>query len=170
MMRTRFGYCFQSPLGSEYPPIVREHRLTAGVPVTVMGAAGPITALPILQEHGDIASLGFRFANVAYSCDLKNLPPGSAQALTDLDVWIVDALRDRSHPSHFSVADALWWIERLKPRRAILTNLHADLDYGALRSKLPPGVEPAYDGISFTAVASSPSNRPLHQAKSDYIP
>ena len=72
-----------------------------------------------------------------------------------VEVWIVDALRDRPHPTHFSVADALSWIARLEPRRAILTNLHADLDYETLRQKLPPHVEPAYDGISF-AIEESP--------------
>jgi phosphoribosyl 1,2-cyclic phosphate phosphodiesterase len=149
-MHTRFGYCFKSPPGSEYPPIVREHRLVAGAPVTIAGQGGSITALPVLQEHGDIASLGFRFANVAYSADIGGLPAVSAKALAGLDVWIVDALRERSHPSHFSVADALTWIERLKPRRAILTNLHAELDYEVLRVKLPPHVEPAFDGMSFT--------------------
>jgi phosphoribosyl 1,2-cyclic phosphate phosphodiesterase len=149
MMRTRFGYCFQSPPGSEYPPIVREHRLAASQPVTIGGPGGPITALPFLQEHGDIDSLGFRFGGVAYSADIGGLPPQSARALEGLDVWIVDALRDRPHPSHFSLADALAWIEQLRPRRAILTNLHADLDYEVLRGKLPPHVEPAYDGMSF---------------------
>jgi len=149
MMRTRFAYCFRSPPGSEYPPIVREHPLAAGQPVTVGGPGGPITALPFLQEHGDIDSLGFRFGDVAYSADLSGLPPQSAAALEDLDVWIVDALRETPHPSHFCLKDALDWIERLRPRRAILTNLHADLDYEALRRKLPPHVEPAYDGMSF---------------------
>jgi phosphoribosyl 1,2-cyclic phosphate phosphodiesterase len=149
LMRTRFGYCFQSPPGSEYPPIVREHRLAAGQPVTIRGPGGPIMALPFLQEHGDIDSLGFRFGGVAYSADIGGLPPQSARALEGLDVWIVDALRDRPHPSHFSLADALAWIEQLRPRRAILTNLHADLDYEVLRGKLPPHVEPAYDGMSF---------------------
>jgi phosphoribosyl 1,2-cyclic phosphate phosphodiesterase len=148
-MRLRFGYCFKSPPGSEYPPIVREHRLTAGRPVTVAGQGGPLTVLPILQEHGDTTSLGFRFGGVAYSCDLSGLPPASAAALADLDVWIVDALRYRPHPSHFSVADALASIERIKPRRAILTNLHAELDYEVLRGKLPPHVEPAFDGMAF---------------------
>ena len=151
VMRARFGYCFQSPPGSDYPPIVRERTLLAGHPVTVEGKGGPITALPILQAHGDIASLGFRFGNVGYSCDLRGMPPESAAALAGLDVWIVDALRYRPHPSHFSLADALGWIERLKPRRAILTNLHADLDYDVLRKELPPNVEPAFDGMSFSA-------------------
>ncbi len=78
------------------------------------------------------------------------MPAESIAALADLDVWIVDALRYRPHPSHFSLDDALAWIERLKPRRAILTNLHADLDYEVLRGKLPAHVVPAFDGMSVT--------------------
>jgi phosphoribosyl 1,2-cyclic phosphate phosphodiesterase len=154
MMRTRFRYCFQSPPGSEYPPIVTEHRLTAGTAVTVTGTGGSITVLPVLQDHGDITSLGFRFGGLAYSCDVSAVPPASLAALAGLDVWIVDALRYRPHPSHFSVADALQWIERLRPRRAILTNLHADLDYEGLRGKLPVHVTPAFDGMTL-AVAEA---------------
>ena len=112
------------------------------------GQGGDRTALPILQQHGDIASLGFRVGGFAYSCDLSGLPAESAAALGGLDVWVLDALRYSPHPSHFSVADALGWIGRLKPRRAILTNLHADLDYDTLRRELPPHVEPAYDGLA----------------------
>jgi phosphoribosyl 1,2-cyclic phosphate phosphodiesterase len=72
-LRARFGYCFQStgfhsPLGMEYPAIVTEHRLEPGKSLTVNGEGGPIAILPILQEHGDIASLGFRVGAVAYSC------------------------------------------------------------------------------------------------------
>ena len=147
-MRGRFGYCFQSPPGSEYPPIVSEHRLVPGQGVTVHGEGGAITALPVLQEHGDIPSLGFRFGGLAYSCDLSNLPPDSVAALAGVEVWIVDALRYWPHPSHFSVDDALAWIERIRPGRAILTNLHSDLDYDALRTKLPSNVEPAFDGLT----------------------
>ncbi len=148
-MRDRFGYCFETPPGSEYPPILRAHTLTPGQPIRVQGQGGAIAALPIRQEHGDIASFGFRFGNLAYSCDLSDIPPESVAALSALEVWIVDALRYRPHPSHFSLADALGWIERLKPRRAILTNLHADLDYQELRGKLPANVEPAFDGMAF---------------------
>jgi phosphoribosyl 1,2-cyclic phosphate phosphodiesterase len=148
LMHQRFGYCFKAPPGSEYPPIVREHRLAAGKRLLIAGQGGTITALPLLQVHGEIPSYGFRFGRLAYSCDLSMLPPESAAALTDLDTWIVDALRYRPHPSHFSVDDALAWIERIKPRRAILTNLHADLDYEVLKSTLPPHVEPGFDGIS----------------------
>jgi len=148
VMRERFAYCFESPPGSEYPPILRAHDLKAGRPVTIAGEGGPITALPFRQEHGDIPSLGFRFGNLAYSCDLSGLHAESVNALAGLEVWIVDALRYRPHPSHFCLADTLSWIERLKPRRAILTNMHADLDYEALRKELPPYVEPAFDGMS----------------------
>ena len=143
-MHERFDYAFKSPPGSEYPPILTERRLAAGEPITIVGKGGPIAGLPIRQEHGPITSYGFRFGDLAYSCDLSSLPPESAAALGGLDVWIVDALRYRPHPSHFSLDDALQWIARLKPRRAILTNLHADLDYDVLRAKLPPNVEPAY--------------------------
>jgi len=149
-LRAKFGYCFAAPPGSEYPPILTEHRLTAGTPVVIGGEGGPIAALPFLQEHGEIRSLGFRFGNLAYSCDLSGIPPQSLPTLADLDVWILDALRYRPHQSHFSLDDALRWIERLKPRRAILTNLHSDLDYEVLRGKLPVHVVPAFDGMSFS--------------------
>jgi phosphoribosyl 1,2-cyclic phosphate phosphodiesterase len=147
-MHERFGYCFRSSPGSEYPPIVAEHRMAAGRLVVIGGEGGPITALPVLQEHGDIASLGFRFGALAYSCDLSGLPDASVAALDGIAVWIVDALRYRPHPSHFSVDDALGWIERIQPSRAILTNLHSDLDYDELRMRLPPHVEPAFDGMT----------------------
>lgn len=147
-VRTRFAYCFETPAGSEYPPTVAAHPLVPGKVLTVAGPGGDIVVLPILQHHGEITSLGFRFGGFAYSCDLKDLPAESAAALVDLDVWVVDALRYQPHPSHFSLGDALGWIERLKPKRAILTNLHTDLDYAALRQQLPAHVEPAYDGLS----------------------
>jgi phosphoribosyl 1,2-cyclic phosphate phosphodiesterase len=151
IMRARFSYCFASPPGSEYPPIVSEHRLTAGHAVRIEGQGGAVEALPVLQEHGDIPSLGFRFGNVAYSADIKALPAASLAAMAGLDVWIVDALRLAPHPSHMNLDEALDWIGRVKPKRAILTNLHADLDYAALRARLPAHVEPAYDGMRFEA-------------------
>lgn len=152
-MHSRFGYCFMTPPDSSYPPIVTEHRLTPGEPVTVHGQGGPIKVLPILQGHGDIPSLGFRFGNVAYSADVKNLPDASVAALEGLDVWIVDALRKHPHPSHFNLDEAVEWIARIKPKRAILTDLHTDMDYATLRATLPAHIEPAYDGMSFNTSA-----------------
>jgi len=148
-MHARFGYCFMTPPGSEYPPIATEKRMVPGHSVTIEGQGGPVEALPILQDHGDIPSLGFRFGNVAYSADIKRLPPESVVALSGLNVWIVDALRKTPHPSHFDLDEALDWIARIKPKRAILTNLHTDMDYAALKAHLPPMVEPAYDQMRF---------------------
>jgi phosphoribosyl 1,2-cyclic phosphate phosphodiesterase len=140
-----FSYCFYAPPGSLYPPILKEHRLTAGEPVTITGAAGPLTAVPFEQIHGDIRSLGFRFADAAYSSDLNALPRESHAWVEHLDLWILDALRYRSHASHLSVADALELIARFSPKRAVLTNMHLDLDHATLAAELPPHVEPAHD-------------------------
>jgi phosphoribosyl 1,2-cyclic phosphate phosphodiesterase len=144
-----FGYCFETPPNSGYPPILNAHQLSVGRPVTIEGPGGPITALPVTQGHGEIASLGFRFGHVAYSADIKTLPPETEAALAGLDCWIVDALRYEPHYSHFNVEEALGWIARIKPARAILINMHSDLDYEVLRGKLPAGVEPGFDGLSF---------------------
>jgi phosphoribosyl 1,2-cyclic phosphate phosphodiesterase len=146
-LHTRFAYCFETPAGSSYPPILREHRLEPGTPVEIDGPGGAVAVLPVKQRHGDIQSLGFRIGPLAYSCDLNGLPDESAAAFTGLDVWIVDALRHTPHPSHWMLSETLDWIGRLKPRRAILTNMHVDLDYEVLRQTLPPGVEPGFDGM-----------------------
>jgi phosphoribosyl 1,2-cyclic phosphate phosphodiesterase len=146
-LHARFGYCFMTPPGSEYPPILNEHRLVPGERVRITGLGGAIDALPVLQNHGDMPSLGFRFGNVAYSADIKSLAEESMAALAGLDVWIVDALRKAPHPSHFNLDEALEWIARVNPKRAILTNLHSDMDYADLRASLPSGVEPGYDGM-----------------------
>ena len=146
-VRGKFDYIFRTPDGSQYPPLLREHRLTPGEKVALDGPGGPVGALPILFRHGDIDALGFRFDNCAYSPDVSDIPPESAAMLEGLDVWIIDALRYRRHPSHLTVAEALGWIERLKPQRAILTNLHTDLDYATLKRELPAHVTPAFDGM-----------------------
>lgn len=96
-----------------------------------------------------MTSLGFRIGDIAYSPDISGLPEASIPLLQALDVWIIDALRPMPHPSHFNVRQALEWIERLRPRRAILTHLTAELDYETLRRELPDNVEPAFDGMAF---------------------
>ncbi len=146
-LHAKFGYCFATPPGSDYPPIVTEHRIAAGTPVTIEGEGGAITAEPYSQFHGTGTTLGFRFGAFAYSCDVSAIPDETVRHLQNLDVWILDALRYKPHPSHFSVDEALAWIERIKPRRAVLTNLHTDLDYETLRRILPHNVEPAFDNM-----------------------
>jgi phosphoribosyl 1,2-cyclic phosphate phosphodiesterase len=149
ILQRPFDYCFQTPEGSAYPPIVKAHTIRSLEAVTIEGPGGAVSAMPFRQHHGDIDSLGFRFGNLAYSSDLHDIPEESLPMLENLDLWIVDALRYSHHPSHFSVEQALAWIERLQPKRAILTHLHIDLDYETLRRELPANVEPAYDGMRF---------------------
>lgn len=146
-LERRFDYCFQQPPGSAYPAILRGHDIEAGRPFGVSGPGGLIDFMPILQDHGDISSLGFRFGNIAYSPDVGGLPEASLRLLEGLDLWIVDALRPTPHPSHFSVGQTLEWIERLKVKRAILTHMTIELDYETLRRQLPAHVEPGYDGM-----------------------
>ena len=145
-----FSYCLKTAPGGDYPPILRLHRIRPDEPLTLDGPGGPIEVTPFRQLHGGSTSLGLRFGTLAYSCDVSDIPPESASVLTGLDVWIVDALRYEPHPSHLSVDQALAWIKRLAPQRAILTHMHNDLDYAMLRSRLPSHVEPAYDGMRIT--------------------
>jgi phosphoribosyl 1,2-cyclic phosphate phosphodiesterase len=150
LLFNRFGYCFATPAGSSYPPILEAHLLTPGRPVIVDGDGGAVSAMPYRMVHGDIDALGFRFGSVAYAPDVSLMPETAFDVLQDLDVLIIDALRHTPHPTHFSVSEALEVVERVKPKRAVLTNLHTDLDYEALRRELPAGVEPAYDGMEIT--------------------
>ncbi len=146
-VRGKFGYVFETPAGSSYPPIAEERRLQAGVAVELAGPGGAIRALPFDLEHGDISALGYRIGALAYTPDLSRVPEASLPFLEDLDVWVIDALRYTPHPSHLSLAEALALIERLRPKRAVLTNLHTDLDYAKLAAELPPHIEPAFDGM-----------------------
>lgn len=145
---SRFSYCFIQKEGSGYLPILNESLINDESIIRIDGLNSYIDVQPIPQLHGDITSLGFRIGGLAYSPDISNIPKGSIAYLENLDVWIVDALRYSDHPSHFSVKMALDWIERLKPKRAILTHMTSDLDYETLKNKLPNSVEPAYDGMT----------------------
>ncbi|MEE8439562.1 MAG: MBL fold metallo-hydrolase [Micropepsaceae bacterium] len=148
-LHQQFGYCFTTPDGSEYPPIINAHEIPEPFePFGIDGAGGALPILPIVQTHGRIRSLGFRFGPLAYSSDVNVLDDKALEALQGVECWIVDALRYRAHPSHANVETALSWIARVRPKRAILTNLHNDLDFETLCQELPPGVEPAYDGMS----------------------
>jgi phosphoribosyl 1,2-cyclic phosphate phosphodiesterase len=148
VVKEAFSYMFETPPGSGYPPIATDIRLAAERPVRLEGAGGAIEATPFDLDHGEINALGFRVGGLAYTPDVKRIPKASRPFLEDLDVWVIDALRYRPHPSHFSLDDALAEIETMRPRRAVLTNLHTDLDYETLRKHLPAHVAPAYDGMT----------------------
>ena len=147
---TRFSYCFVSPPGSDYPPILDRHSIEAGDTKTIEGKGGAVTLSAFILRHGNIPALGYRIGDAVYTPDVSDVPPESWPHLENLEVWIIDGLRYAGHPSHFSISDALSWIERFKPRRAVITNMHADLDYEVIRQSLPPNVIPAYDGMRLT--------------------
>jgi len=140
----RFGYVFTGKLG--YPPICTPEALPPlGESWAIDGQGGPVPVTTFDQAHGPIRSVGYRIGDVAYSSDISDLPESSFAALEGLKVWIVDCLRHAPHPTHAHLNKTLAWIARVKPERAILTNMHQELDYEALRQILPAGVEPAYD-------------------------
>lgn len=144
----RFGYVFETEGG--YPAICDKVAIPPhGAHWTVEGPSGPIPVRTFDQDHGGVRSVGYRFGGVAYSSDVVGLDDAAFAALEGLDVWIVDCLRRRPHPTHAHLDRALEWIARAKPKRAILTNMHIDLDFATLLRELPPGVEPAYDGLTF---------------------
>ena len=149
----RFSYCFVAPRGSDYPPILTHHPIEARESRTIAGKGGSLALTAFVLQHGNIPALGYRIADAAYTPDVSDIPRASWPALENLDLWIIDGLRYTGHPSHFSINDALSWIDRFKPRRAVITNMHADLDYEVLRQSLPRNVIPAYDGMRLTLEA-----------------
>lgn len=158
ILLARFAYCFHTPAGSDYPPILTAHTVPKAGKLSINGAGGPIQFETFRLEHGNIDVLGLRFAGLAYTPDLSAIPPESDSALAGLNCWIIDALRETTHPSHFSLGEALAAIARFAPRRAILTDLHTDLDYGRLCRDLPDRIEPAYDGMTIDLPEETTTN------------
>ena len=144
-LQARFGYVFDQPEGSPYPPILDLHIIDG--PVTVTGAGGALTFQPFAARHGHIDALGFRIGPMAYLPDAAEIPEESWPLLEGLDTWVVDALRRRPHPTHAHLARTLEWIARARPRHAVLTNMHNDLDHGAVAAETPAHVTPAHDGM-----------------------
>ena len=113
---------------------------------------GDLEIVPLPLPHGQMMTTGYLFVQngqkrLAYLSDCKEIPAEAVARVRGVDVVVLDALRYTPHPSHAHVGQTLEWIARVKPRRAILTNLHVDLDYETLRRELPAGVEPAFDGM-----------------------
>jgi len=143
MLKQRFAYAFEGKGG--YPAVVTGHLL----PNHINLAGLSVRALD--QPHGPITSAGLRFdaggVAVGYSTDFDTLTDDMAMLFEGLDLWVVDALRRRPHPTHPHLAQTLEWIRRLAPKRAILTHMDNSMDYRTLCAELPAGVEPGYDGL-----------------------
>ncbi|MGR3760084.1 MBL fold metallo-hydrolase [Roseobacteraceae bacterium NS-SX3] len=146
---SRFGYAFVQPEGSPYPPILDLRSIDG--PFEISGPGGAIPFRPFRVNHGSIDSLGFRIGTLAYLPDVAGIYDEALPELEGLDCWILDALRRKPHPTHFDIATALSWIERMQPRRAVLTNMHIDLDYATVEAETPDHITPAYDGMVIRA-------------------
>lgn len=139
----RFAYAFASSRDPQslYGELFRDHVLTGPLDI------GGTRVTSFVQGHGQETTLGLRLGPVAYSTDAASLDDAAFAALHGVEVWIVDCLRDRPHPTHSHVDQTLDWIARAKPARAILTHMNHQTDYEDLRRRCPPGVEPAFDGM-----------------------
>jgi len=144
----RFGYAFETPEGSMYPPILDMNEMDGDV--TIDGAGGALRFAPFLVPHGGMDALGFRVNGVAYLPDVSAIPDNVWPQLSGLSCWIVDALRRAPHPTHSHLDQTLEWIARAAPKTAILTNMHNDLDHDTIAAETPEHVRPAYDGMTLT--------------------
>ncbi|UNM05934.1 MAG: MBL fold metallo-hydrolase [Holosporaceae bacterium] len=137
-----FGYAFTNDI-DHYAPFLNAHEIKTGAPFSLFG----LEILPLAQDHGYGPSVTFRINDFAYSTDVKKFSQESFDQLKGLSTWVVDCLKETEHPTHSHLPQTLEWIEALKPNHAVLTHMHPLLDYEQLKKKLPPGVEPAYDGM-----------------------
>lgn len=142
---SRFGYAFTQPEDSPYPPILDMHTIDG--PFEIEGAGGAIPLTPFQVGHGSIDALGFRVEDLAYLPDVAEIPDAVWPTLHALDCWVLDALRRTPHPTHAHLDLALEWIARAAPRRAVLTNMHIDLDYQTVADETPEHITPAHDGM-----------------------
>lgn len=146
-LKRRFDYVFDGHDG--YPPTIAAALLSDALTI------GPITIRVVDQPHGNITSAGLRFdaggRSIGYATDFHALTPEMRALYTGLDVWIVDALRRRPHPTHPTLDQAVAWIGELAPRRAALIHMDQSMDYATLAAALPRGIEPGYDGLEIPA-------------------
>jgi phosphoribosyl 1,2-cyclic phosphate phosphodiesterase len=142
-LRLRFGYAFKGKGG--YPPVATGRLLPDELEI------GSIRVSVVDQPHGDVLSAGLRFEaggrSIVYATDFHHLTNDMLELYRGADVWIVDALRRRPHPSHAHLSQVLDWMGEVRPGRSVLTHMDHSMDYRTLLAELPFGVEPGYDGM-----------------------
>ncbi|WP_413203708.1 MBL fold metallo-hydrolase [Rhodospirillum sp. A1_3_36] len=149
VLEQKFGYCF-TPLApgatTVYKPILNKRILNPGEMVRPI-EGDDLELLPFTQDHGWATTIGLRFGPFAYSTDVVGLDNAAFEALKGVDTWVVDCFGPDKHPTHAHVELVLEWLERVKPRQAILTHMGPGLDYRELSARLPCHVRPAFDGM-----------------------
>lgn len=141
----RFGYAFRpwKPPGF-YRPVLLPEVIEAGQTIETAG----LSVRLFRQDHGSMETLGLRVGGFGYSTDVVRLDDAAFAALDGVDTWVVGCfLRKGPHWTHADLAQVLQWVERVRPRRAVLTHMSSDMDWAWLRDNLPPHVEPGYDGM-----------------------
>ena len=141
----RFKYAFVQPAESPYPPILNLNTLEGDT--VVKGEGGSITFNPFQVKHGNMTALGFRIGPLVYLPDVSEMSKKAWDEVAKAKCWILDALRRNPHPSHSHLENSLKWIKKSGIEKAVLTNMHVDLDYETLMNETPKNVEPAFDGM-----------------------
>ena len=144
-LKDQYTFCFKQLHG--YKPIMKENIIKKKFQIHNKNQI--IKIEPFEVTHGLIKSTGYLFEKIAYISDCNEISKKVQKKLMNLDILIIDCLRKKKHPSHFNYSDAINFIKSVRPKKAILTNLHVDLDYFDLKKKLPSYIIPAYDGLSF---------------------
>jgi phosphoribosyl 1,2-cyclic phosphate phosphodiesterase len=141
VLRERFDYAFAgTPWVGLIPHITFE---VVDEPFELLGV--PIT--PVDLQHGRIRSCGWRIGRMAYLTDANGIPPASMARLHDLDLMVIDGLRPRPHPTHYSIDEAIAVSRELRPRQTLLTHMNHNVEYHRISAELPEGVALAYDGL-----------------------
>ena len=144
-LKKTYTFCFKPRFG--YKPIMTANVVKNKFSIKKKNSS--LIIKPIEVFHGMIKAYGFLINKIAYISDCNKISLKNLKNLYNLNYLIIDCLRIKKHPSHFNYEDAINLIKKLKPKKAILTNLHTEFDYFKLKKKLPKNILPAYDGMSF---------------------
>lgn len=144
VLETIFDYTFAEDSLYKLRAQVRMNRLDGDDSAEISGVA--FRRIPLL--HGFLQTGGYRFGNAAYLTDMNIIPDASLPLLEGVEVVVIDALRERKHPSHANVEEAVSWIDKIGARRAWLTHMSHEVMHEELEARLPPHVRLAYDGLS----------------------
>ena len=144
-LEDKYTFCFKQRHG--YKPIMKANVVKNKFQISNKNQIIEIEPFEVM--HGMIKATGYLFEKIAYISDCNKISKKVQKKLMNLDFLIIDCLRKDKHPSHFNYSDAINFIKSVRPKKAILTNLHVDLDYFDLKKKLPSNIIPAYDGLCF---------------------
>ena len=146
-IKKRFGYVINplstNSVGYYYKPCINLMEFTSGDKLKIKG----IDIQTIEQDHGFSKSVGFRFEKIAYTTDVKRLSNKAFKLLAGIEIWVIGVFTDKEHQTHVDLEEALRWIRKVSPKKAILTHMGPQLDYQMVQQTTPKNVYPAYDGM-----------------------